>query len=529
MGAPEETRMAYQFESDTQRVDLMLAVLEALPQAIYVKNSDLEVIWANKAMRDAVEGMIGVKLTPEARISDVSVYPPEVAAAFAEIERKVLKGEEAIRDDRLDGKLATRARLTPITLPDGSPGVLGSVIDITAIKDAEARAQAMQQESASKSQFLANMSHEIRTPLNGVLGMAQALEQDNLTLDQRPKVEVMLDSGRTLMAVVNDILDLSKIDAAKLEIAPVDVDVHTGFRRTIDLFRSRAEEKGLTISLMLDIDVPQRLRLDPVRTRQCLANLISNAVKFTDKGGITVTVRMLGKGDDRMMEVAVADTGMGMTHEQASRLFSEFMQADVSTTRKYGGTGLGLAITRRLARLMGGDVSVETLPGKGSTFRLTMKAIEAAGGKTEEVHPTVPGAAPQRTVLTGRKVLLTDDNAINRKVAVMFMKPHGLQITEAANGQEALDKLATDTFDVVLMDVHMPVMDGIEAVKRIRASSEPWSKLPVIALTADAMQGDRERYLALGMTAYVSKPIDQRELLQSISTVLQANVAKAAA
>jgi CheY-like chemotaxis protein len=339
----------------------------------------------------------------------------------------------------------------------------------------------------------------------------------------------MLDSGRTLMAVVNDILDLSKIDAAKLEIAPVNVDVHTGFRRTIDLFRSRAEEKGLTLSLLLDIDVPQRLQLDPVRTRQCLANLISNAVKFTDKGGITVSVHMRGAGDDRMMEVAVADTGVGMNAEQSSRLFSEFMQADVSTTRKYGGTGLGLAITRRLARLMGGDVSVETAPGKGSTFRLTMKAIDATGERTETVHASAAGAAPQRTVLTGRRVLLTDDNAINRKVAVMFMKPHGLVITEAANGKEALDKLATGTFDVVLMDVHMPVMDGIEAVQQIRASSEPWSKLPVIALTADAMQGDRERYLALGMTGYVSKPIDQRELLQAISTVLQVNTGKAAA
>jgi len=521
--------MAYQLESDKQRIDLMLAVLEALPQAIYVKNSDLEVVWANKALREGIERMTGVKVTPEARISDLSVYPPEIAARFAEIERTVLKGEEAIREDRLDGKLATRARLMPITLPDGSPGVIGSIIDITAIKDAEARAQAMQQESASKSQFLANMSHEIRTPLNGVLGMAQALEQDNLTADQRQKVEVMLDSGRTLMAVVNDILDLSKIDAHKLEIAPVNVDVHTGFRRTIDLFRSRAEEKGLTLSLLLDMDVPQRLQLDPVRTRQCLANLISNAVKFTDKGGITVSVHMRGAGENRMMEVAVADTGVGMTAEQSSRLFSDFMQADVSTTRKYGGTGLGLAITRRLARLMGGDVSVDTAPGRGSIFRLTMKAVDATSEKTETVQAPAAGAAPQRTVLTGRRVLLTDDNAINRKVAVMFMKPHGLVITEAANGKEALDKLATGTFDVVLMDVHMPVMDGIEAVKHIRASSEPWSKLPVIALTADAMQGDRERYLALGMTGYVSKPIDQRELLQAISTVLQVNTGKAAA
>ncbi len=380
--------------------------------------------------------------------------------------------------------------------------------------------------SAAKSAFLANMSHEIRTPLNGMLGMAQTLMQDDLTAEQHSKVETLLDSGRTLMTVVNDILDLSKIESGKVAITPVDLDIREGLERIIDLFRPKAEEKGLELSLQMDIDLPRRLRMDPVRARQGLANLISNAIKFTERGRVTVAARLLETDSSLQLELAVADTGIGMNAEQLARLFEDFSQADDTITRRFGGTGLGLAITRRLARLMDGDVVVESQPGKGSVFRLRFAVAHAATEATLVATARAEGRSP---VLRNHRVLLTDDHPVNRKVVQMFLKPFGLTVVEARNGVEALERIAEEAFDFVLMDIHMPVMDGCEAVKRIRASGEPWADIPIIALTADAMPGDLERYIAMGMDAYVAKPIDQRDLFSVINNTLALRAAKISA
>jgi CheY-like chemotaxis protein len=222
--------------------------------------------------------------------------------------------------------------------------------------------------------------------------------------------------------------------------------------------------------------------------------------------------------DGDLAEISVSDTGAGMDAEQTGRLFAEFTQVDASSTRRVGGTGLGLAITRRLARLMGGDVMVESWPGRGSAFHLTFAAVAAA---SEELVTEVATLSRPSGDLRGRRILLVDDNPINRKVATMFLQPFGLQILEAANGQEALDMLHEAAFDAILMDVHMPVMDGLSAVAAIRASPRPWSATPVIMLTANAMEGDRERYLATGADGYVSKPIDPRELLGELASVLE--------
>lgn len=403
----------------------------------------------------------------------------------------------------------------------------GVAIDITELREREVelkRAKELAEAaSAAKSVFLANMSHEIRTPLNGVLGMAQALMQDDLTAEQRSKVVTLLDSGRTLMTVVNDILDLSKIETGKVSITPVDIDIRDGMERIIELFRPKADEKGIALSLQMDIDLPQRLRIDPVRTRQCLGNLISNAVKFTERGSVTVTARVTGRGDATQLEFAVADTGIGMSDEQVARLFQDFTQADDSIARRFGGTGLGLAITQRLARLMGGDVVVESTPDKGSVFRLHIAVSPATTQAPREDQQ-----ARSDNVLPGHRVLLTDDNAVNRKVVQMFMKPFGVTVVEARDGAEALQRLAEETFDIVLMDIHMPVMDGCEAVRRIRSSGQPWADVPVVALTADAMPGDNERYMRLGMNAYVAKPIDLRELFTAINSALSTSRADAA-
>ncbi|HEV7693497.1 MAG TPA: ATP-binding protein [Hyphomonadaceae bacterium] len=403
--------------------------------------------------------------------------------------------------------------------------LIGTVVDMTAWKNIEADLRAAKEvaenSSAAKSQFLANMSHEIRTPLNGVLGMAQALEADGLTPTQKEKVGIILDSGKSLTALLNDVLDLTKIEAGKLEISAVPGDFLHTMKRTRQLFQSTAEDKGLDLFVRYDSNFPQRLSYDPVRVRQCVSNLLSNAIKFTSQGEVEVHIaaKPLGEGAFTIA-IDVKDSGIGMSRDVTDKLFTVFTQADGATTRKFGGSGLGLAISRQLARMMGGDITVTSQEGRGSTFHLTFKAQEAHAA-AEAAPAAVTKAEPKRASgLRGMRVLLTDDNAINRQVIKLFLAPQGCEISEATNGKEALDKVASGEFDIVLLDVHMPVMDGKEAIKRIRAN-EKWQNLPVIALTADAMSGDREKYLALGMTDYVSKPVDQRELVAKMHAVLR--------
>ncbi len=388
----------------------------------------------------------------------------------------------------------------------------------------EAKRQA-EAATVAKSNFLATMSHEIRTPLNGVLGMAQSLSSEELAPQQREKVNVILDSGKTLTSLLNDVLDLSKIEAGKIEIACVDGELGVTFERLRQLFLPRAMERGLDIALEIDEHAPRMLHFDPVRVRQCVGNLLSNAIKFTERGEIAIRVGADQNGDGRwLVTVAVTDSGIGMNEATVAKLFSTFTQADASITRRFGGTGLGLSITRQLARLMGGDVTVSSQPGVGSEFSFTFLASSADAMSQAQVQAPV---GPQDVadgdlkLLRGLKILLVDDNAVNRQVVKLFMAGISPRFVEAANGQEALDRLNDEPFDVVLLDVHMPVMDGREAIRHIRASSEAWRDMPVIALTADAMSGDREKYLSLGMTDYVSKPIDKRELMFKVASAME--------
>ncbi len=391
------------------------------------------------------------------------------------------------------------------------------------LAEVESARDAAEAATRAKSEFLANMSHEIRTPLNGILGMAQGLESRELDDATREMVTTIRDSGVTLMAILNDVLDLSKIEAGKLDVAPVDTELLATVQQVHRLFQSIAREKGVSL-VMTDTPDKLRLRYDPVRVRQCLSNLVSNAVKFTREGGVHISTTVASvEGGRSRVTVAVADTGIGMNQATADRLFEAFTQADGSTTRQFGGTGLGLAISRRLARLMGGDIVVRSTPGRGSVFTFTFLADAATGIAADAPREQ---AKPAGVSLRGARVLLTDDNAINRQVVRLFLQPQGALITEATNGQEALDALARQPFDLVLLDVHMPVMDGTEAIRRIRASAPPLCDLPVIALTADAMSGDRERLIGLGMSGYVSKPIDRGELLSAIGRVLGSDQAE---
>ena len=420
-----------------------------------------------------------------------------------------------------------------ISLSSAKLGESGERIFITYVRDVrEERRKAhelrdalhrAEQATRLKSEFLANMSHEIRTPLNGVLGMAQVLAHTNLTPNQSEQVSTILDSGKTLMSILNDILDLSKIEAGKLEVTPVSGDLRHKLSRMIKLHTATAEEKGLNLQLFIDPSVPSRLLFDPVRVRQCVANLVSNAIKFTDKGDVmvVVTCESLGHGENRVI-VHVSDTGCGIPAEKVDRVFDSFAQADGSTTRRFGGTGLGLPITRKLAQMMGGDVTVVSEPDRGSVFTLKFTA-ESTDLRGLEDHVAAPKPATRRAPkvgLGGRHALVVDDNGINRRVARTFLEHYGLVISEACDGNEALEALDHEPYDIVLMDIHMPGLDGAEAFKRLRNSGSLNRVVPVIALTADSMRGDREKYIAKGFDGYVAKPIDERSLITVIGQVL---------
>ncbi|MEJ2226881.1 MAG: ATP-binding protein [Alphaproteobacteria bacterium] len=382
--------------------------------------------------------------------------------------------------------------------------------------------KAAENANKTKSAFLASVSHEIRTPLNGILGMGQVLLADQeLNPSLRDGLETIMDSGNILMSLLNDVLDMSKIEAGKLEIAFEEGDLWHTFKAVHTLFLPRAEERGISLELNIADDVPKRMRFDITRVRQCISNLVSNAIKFTTFGNVSVNVTLQTQGNGEILvAAAVTDTGIGISDGTLDRLFSEFSQADASTTRRYGGTGLGLAITRKLARMMGGDVTVDSVFGEGSTFTLAFHAEAIAQSEAPVIAPLTGEDGQQAPVLQDVRVLLADDNAINRKVGTMLLTPFGAEISEAVNGKDVLEKLEQQPFDIILLDVHMPVMDGLEAISHIRASAEPWRDIAVIALTADAMSGDREKMLAAGMDGYIPKPIDQNIMIEEMCRIL---------
>ena len=374
-------------------------------------------------------------------------------------------------------------------------------------RDLEAQTRAAEAASQAKSAFLAMMSHELRTPMNGVLGMAHALDRTELSAQQRGFVDTLLRSGGGLMTILNDILDLAKIEAGRFDIEVRAFDLRQTLSRTCDLWAPAAQEKGLCFECEIAPDTPRWTRGDDARLRQILQNLLSNAVKFTAAGAVRLLISPVEGG----IEFAVVDTGPGLDEATQGRLFQGFTQADSTIARRFGGTGLGLAISRELARLMGGEVTVESRPGQGARFALRLP-LEAVAAQTQAEERD--SAALERSL----QVLVVDDNPTNQEVARALLGAIGVTVSTAPSGEEGLIMLASAEFDVVLMDIHMPGISGIETLAAIRARG--LADLPVVALTADAMTGERERLLGLGFNGYLSKPIDPAEMIRALSAAL---------
>ena len=389
--------------------------------------------------------------------------------------------------------------------------------------------EAAESASVAKSQFLANMSHEIRTPLTAILGFAEnLLDQSASELERRDAVKTILRNGEHLLGILNDILDLSKIEAGKLSVERIEVAPTRLAADVIAIMRVRAEAKGLSLALRYTSPIPEKILTDPTRLRQILINLLGNAIKFTERGGVELCVRLEPNGGEPQMRFDVIDSGIGMTDAQVQRLFEPFSQADGSTTRRFGGTGLGLAISRQLARFLSGDVTVESEPGRGSTFSVTV-----ATGPLEGI-PLIenPSEAQQSTgqyepvdlsaVRLRARILLVEDSPDSQLLISSFLRKLGADVDTANNGTSGVEKAlaarrSQSPFDLVLMDIQMSGLDGYAATRRLRQEG---FRQPVIALTANAMSGDREECLAAGCDDYAVKPINRAELVGQIQALL---------
>jgi signal transduction histidine kinase/DNA-binding NarL/FixJ family response regulator len=419
---------------------------------------------------------------------------------------------------------------------DGPPCAVVAHEDVTPRKLAEEKHEAAKVEAqaanASKSAFIANTSHEIRTPMNAILGYADMLLDPGMTEEHRRNcVNVIRRNGQHLLAIISDILDLSKVEAGRMSAERISCDLPQLVADVIGLTRPRAAEKGLKFEVTFDAVIPKTILSDPVRAKQVLVNLVANAIKFTPAGSVRLHVGRDVTYFNHIIRFDVIDTGIGMTPEQSARLFQPFTQADDSTTRRFGGTGLGLTISKRLAQILGGDITAESTPNAGSTFRFHLDAgprdgVELLNDFTQERLdlPDLAPPAPDKELRLIGNVLLAEDGEDNRHLLTTFLQQAGIRVTQAYDGEAAVRLARAGQFDLILMDMQMPVMDGYHAASELRSGGYA---RPIIALTANAMAEDRTKCLAAGCTDYLSKPIDRHKLVSTCAAYLPTDIAPA--
>ena len=501
---------------------------DAVPDLIALIDTRHRIIRANRAMAEGFGQSPGDIVGRQCHeIVHNLPGPPQ----FCPHARLLISGKDEyceVFEKRLDKTFD----VTVTPLRDASGNIIASVHvmhDITDRKQTEeALHHALEQAEAatrSKSEFLANMSHEIRTPMNGVLGMLQILQATALDEEQNECVDVAMASANNLLRLINDILDFSKIEAGKIDIVESVFPLADLCRSMPSIFRSQIDKKGLQFAIDIAAGVPRIISADISRIRQVLLNLVGNAIKFTETGEVKVLVEAggLASPGKTMLRFSVSDTGIGIPRDQIANLFNAFTQADGALTRKYQGTGLGLDIVKRLVELMGGGVRIESKPGKGTVVQFDIPAGVPADQALpgEEIRP--PGATKPRAVIPqlNLKILLVEDDMVSRTMAQHFLEKAGAKVTCAVNGEEALNALAKgEKFDCVLMDISLPVMDGVTATQKIRAGEGESKNIRIIAITAHAMVGDREKFLAAGMDDYIAKPVDMKALKEVIQRAL---------